>query len=366
MERSSSMTAVASSSHDRRWYSAALKQVAEARWKKERLTIISGAPGAGKTTLCHQLADRNGTRTLVVLLTTPPATINELLRAIAAEIGVLSKNTGASTDISDDALRHAVRDFLTTLSSIGADCLTIVDDAHRLPENAIEELRALVGSGDAQVPLQIVLVGQFDAAIDQPEPLALPAPRVDISRSARPVPLSTAGYESTAVADEARASQRFARWRSIGLVATAAVLAVAMVWYGAAHRRQAVPPVDASQLHTVKPHADEAKLAAIVAEMADAGEPSAPRAKSPTSAVVLERADWADEVARRAAVLAKRPDVEGLLTLRSDVAALHVSSSTQSRLVESVLRHLDDSLKEARRRQLEIDHRQAATPSTSR
>lgn len=360
------MTAVASSSHDRRWYSAALKQVAEARWKKERLTIISGAPGAGKTTLCHQLADRNGTRTLVVLLTTPPVTVNELLRAIAGEIGVLSKNANASTDITDDALRHAVRDFLTSLSSIGAECLTIVDDAHRLPAEANDELRALVGSGDAQVPLQIVLVGQFDAAVDQPELLALPAPRVEIFRAARPVPLSTAGSESVAAEEEAGALRRFASWRSIGLVTTAAVLAVAMVWYGAAHRRQAAPMVDASQLHTVKPHADEAKLAAIVAEMADAGETSAPRAKSPTSAVVLERTDWADEIARRAAVLAKRPDVEGLVTLRADVAALHVNSSTESRLVESVLRRLDDSLREARRRQLEIDHRQAATPSTSR
>src|SRR5262249_41604134 len=157
MERSSSMTAVASSSHDRRWYSAALKQVAEARWKKERLTIISGAPGAGKTTLCHQLADRNGTRTLVVLLTTPPVTVNELLRVIAAEIGVLSKNASASTDITDDALRDAVRDFLTSLSSIGAECLVIVDDAHRLSTETNDELRALVGAGDAQVPLQVVL-----------------------------------------------------------------------------------------------------------------------------------------------------------------------------------------------------------------
>src|SRR5262245_21549788 len=152
MGRSNSMTAVASSSHDRRWYSAALKQVAEARWKKARLTIISGAPGVGKTTLCHQLADRDGTRTLVVLLTTPPATVNELLRAIAAEIGVLSKHAGASAAIDNDDLRRALRDFLTSLSSIGADCLTIVDDAHRLPADATEELRALVGAGDSPIP----------------------------------------------------------------------------------------------------------------------------------------------------------------------------------------------------------------------
>ncbi len=358
------MTAVASSSHDRRWYSAALKQVAEARWKKERLTIISGAPGTGKTTLCHQLADRNGTRTLVVLLTTPPVTVNELLRAIAAEIGVLSKNAGASTAIADDALRDAVRDFLTSLSSIGAECLVIVDDAHRLSTETNEELRALVG-GDAPVPLQVVLVGEFDDAIEGPRLLELPAPRVDISRAARPIPLSTAGYKSPAAGGDPRALRRFANWRSIGLVTTAAVLAIAMVWYGAAHGRRAVPTVDASQLHTVKPHTDEAKLAAIVAEIGDAdGQSATPQAKSPTSAAVLERADWADEILRRAAVLAKRPDVQGLLTLRSDVAALHVNSSTESRLVESVLRRLDDSLKEARRRQLDLDHRQTAPPSS--
>jgi hypothetical protein len=359
------MAAVASSSHDRRWYSAALKQVAEARWKKARLTTISGAPGAGKTTLCHQLADRNGTRTLVVFLTTPPATVNELLRAIAAELGVLSKHASASAAIDDDALRQAVRDFLTSLSSIGAECLTIVDDAHRLPADATAELRALVGSDDEHVPLQVVLVGEFDEAIGQPELLALPAPRVDLSRTARPVPLSTKGYQPAAASEEtedATASGRLVNWRSIGLVTTAAVLAVAMVWYGAAHRRSAVPNVDASQLHTVKPRTDETKLAAIVAEMGD-DQPPPPHAGN---TIVPERSDWSDEIARRAAVLAKRPDVAGLLTLRADVAALQVNTGAESRLVESVLRRLDESLREARRRQLEIDHGQLAAPSTSR
>jgi hypothetical protein len=55
-----------------------------------------------------------------------------------------------------------------------------------------------------------------------------------------------------------------------------------------------------------------------------------------------------------------------LLTLRADVAALQVNTGAESRLVESVLRRLDESLREARRRQLEIDHGQLAAPSTSR
>jgi AAA domain-containing protein len=379
------------SSFDHRWYAAALKQIAEARWKSERLTVISGPAGAGKTTLCRQVADRTGTRTLAVLVSDPPPTVNELLRAIALEIGALSKSA-AATPIGTEDLRHAVREFFSSLASLGADCLVIVDDAHRLMPDAIDEVHALAASiGGRRASTQFVLVGRFDAAIDRPAPL--PERRDGPVRPPRPVPLAdvpypVAGPAPALAAPPALAPQpsiasppavdasppiaRFTRRRRAAIVAAASLVAATMVWYGVSHRRApapaAVTPAQ-SEGAAARTRAAEAALAAIVAEIdppADAQRRSIGSTGPLTGALPPVGPGWADEIARRAAILARRPDLPGLLALRSAVAGLHVADGDQSRVVESVLRRLDDTLADARRRQLQIDHRQiAGTGSTN-
>src|SRR5262249_51954593 len=116
--------------------------------------------------------------------------------------------------------------------------------------------------------------------------------------------------------------------------------------------------------HTARTHADEAKLADIVSEIGDDVEPTA--AARSTPAEVPERASWTDEVARRAEILTKEPNVAGLLALRADVAALHAANSAEGRVVESMLRRLDENHREARLRQLEIDRRAIAAGSSRR
>jgi hypothetical protein len=69
-------------------------------------------------------------------------------------------------------------------------------------------------------------------------------------------------------------------------------------------------------------------------------------------------------VARRAATLAQRPDVEGLVALRSVVAARQAGQGADARQLESVLRLLDQSLAQARKRQLAIDRRQLTSTTT--
>jgi hypothetical protein len=74
-----------------------------------------------------------------------------------------------------------------------------------------------------------------------------------------------------------------------------------------------------------------------------------------------------DEIARRGVVLAMRPDVDGLIALRSEIAALRPTSSADTQRLETVLRRLDDSLKDARKRQLDIDHgRLAGAPTATK
>jgi hypothetical protein len=366
------------SSYDHRWYAAALKQIAEARWKNERLTVISGPAGAGKTTLCRQVADRKGTRTLAVLLASPPPTANAFLRALALEIGALSKTADATTPIGSDELRQPVHEFFTSIVSLGADCLVIVDDAHRLQPDAMDEVHALLASTSGRrSSLQFVLVGQFDAAIDRPAPLP-PVQRERPVRPPRPVPLADGPYAPTVApqrvtvpppvvvpepAAETRSTfERLTRGRGAGIVGSAAAIAGLMVWYGAAHRRTPPPVVTAPTLTeaaAARTRAAEAALAAIVAEI-DGPAATTPQERSvgSTGAIAPTGPGWADEMARRAVALARRPDLPGLIALRSAVAALRTTTAEEGRQVESVLRRLDESLADARRRQLAIDHRQ--------
>jgi hypothetical protein len=178
---------------NRRWYSAALRQIAEARWRRQPLTIITGPAGAGKTTLCRQVADRDVTRTFVVLISTPPASANAFLKELACELDVLSRTAGAAASINTRELQQAVHHAIAGLAALGADCLVIVDDADRLEPQAVDEIRTLLDACNQRRPaLQVVLVGgpsgELDrAAVERP---AIERPAVAIASPAptfRPV-----------------------------------------------------------------------------------------------------------------------------------------------------------------------------------
>lgn len=382
MDRFRPLSRIPHSTYDRRWYSAALKQIADARWKNERLTVISGPAGSGKTTLCRQIADRTGTRTLVVLLADPRSDANGFLRALACEVGVLSKTTSADAPIDTAALRQAIAELFASFATLGADCLVIVDDAHRLEPEARTAVDHLIASWRGRSSLQFVLVGQFDDAIQAPAPL--PPPRVArVVRPPRPVPAAADPYatEIAPLAPPAAATAAavpvaapvaevsepevpverrpwFTRRRGVSIAATAAMLAGASVWYGAMLRPRALPTVNPASPNaaTSRARAAEAALMAIVGEI-DGSDDSAEPSAGSTGATVPKRPGWTDEVVRRAAELAKQPDLPKLIALRSAVAGLRTQSPEEGREVESLLRKVDESLAEARKRQLAIDHR---------
>ncbi len=135
---------------DPRWYSSALRQIADAGWKHERLTIITGSAGVGKTTLCRHVADR-GTRTVVISIPAPQPTGNAFLKQLACEIGALSQTNSPCTDITNQDLQFVARKYLVSLASLKAECVIIVDDAHCLQSDAVGEIRALLDTTAATV-----------------------------------------------------------------------------------------------------------------------------------------------------------------------------------------------------------------------
>jgi len=298
---------------DPRWYSSALRQIADAGWNHERLTIITGSAGVGKTTLCRHVADR-GTRTVVISIAAPQPTGDAFLKQLACEIGALSQTDSSRTDITNQDLHFVARKYLVSLASLKAECVIIVDDAHCLQPDAVGEIRALLDSlTDRRASPHFILVGR---------------PQNETRESA---PESPSG--SSVTIDLPPNRRRL-------LTTAATVAACAIVGFAGLQRR---PPAAMATPAEIHPAASDTASATQFEET-----PSVQLPKGP---------GWIAEVIRRADALAQEPDVKTLIALRSAVQRIAADADGGTRQVESVLRRLDDSLLKARKRQLEVDRR---------
>lgn len=130
----------------------------------EGLVKVTGEVGTGKTMLCRVLVERLPDTVEIVYLAVPSLTRNEILVAIAAELG-LTDMTGAATQ-----LLRRLQERLVELHGEGRRVVALIDEAHAMPEETLEELRLL---SNLETPrsklLQLVLFGQpeLDARLAQ-------------------------------------------------------------------------------------------------------------------------------------------------------------------------------------------------------
>jgi type II secretory pathway predicted ATPase ExeA len=107
--------------------------------RAEGAIVITGTRGIGKTMLVRRLARQLRARTLhPVQLTVPPSADAGLTTAVAGQLGLAPG--GASTS----RLRAALKGHLVTLRQAGRRALLVLDDAHRLDEEGLDELQALL------------------------------------------------------------------------------------------------------------------------------------------------------------------------------------------------------------------------------
>jgi type II secretory pathway predicted ATPase ExeA len=123
----------------------------------EGVLALVGAPGVGKTLLCHCLLERLGDDAPTALLTNSHFRDRVgLLQAVLFELSLPHEGR------TEQEMRLALTDYLLrNYAATGQPLVLVIDEAHHLSPDVLEELR-LLGNLEAggDKALQVVLTGQ--------------------------------------------------------------------------------------------------------------------------------------------------------------------------------------------------------------
>jgi putative secretion ATPase (PEP-CTERM system associated) len=132
----------------------------------EGFIVITGAPGAGKTTLVgHLMETIDAERLHVIKIVTTQIEAEDLLQMVAAGLNI------DATHLTKAQMLAGIEKQLHAVARQGRRTLLIVDEAQALPIESLEELRMLSNFQAGGYPLlQIFLLGQpeFRARLSDP------------------------------------------------------------------------------------------------------------------------------------------------------------------------------------------------------
>jgi general secretion pathway protein A len=169
-----------------------LRRLDDGLGAREPFLLLTGGPGIGKTALAHEAVARWGPRVTAAFLAYPALTRAEFLEEIIRRFGAEPPD-GANRSKLVACLERALGDA----TSSGEVAMLVVDDAHDLSPELLEELRLLVNAAQqVRSPLEVLLIGlpTLEARLDEP---ALGALRQRVSVHGKLEPLSgveTWGY----------------------------------------------------------------------------------------------------------------------------------------------------------------------------
>jgi MSHA biogenesis protein MshM len=155
----------------------------------EGMVKVTGEVGSGKTMLCRVLVERLPETVETIYLAIPSLTRDEILRAIANDLHIKTKGLSAAD------LVHRLQEQLIKLHEAGRQVVVLIDEAHAMPSETLEELRLLSNlETNKDKLLQIVLFGQpeLDAVLSQPHMRQL-KDRITHSFNLRPLPKQEIG-----------------------------------------------------------------------------------------------------------------------------------------------------------------------------
>jgi type II secretory pathway predicted ATPase ExeA len=121
----------------------------------EGLVKVTGEVGAGKTMLCRVLMERLPAQVDIVYLANPSLSREDILLAIAADLKI-----DLPTD-RPNVLIRTLQEALIARYAEGRQVVVLIDEAHAMPEESLEEVRLLSNLEHGHNKLmQIVLFGQ--------------------------------------------------------------------------------------------------------------------------------------------------------------------------------------------------------------
>ena len=121
----------------------------------EGIVKVSGEVGSGKTMLSRVLMDRLPEHVATIYLATPSLKSDEILHAIADDLEL-----SLSAERRSVALRE-LQEHLIQLYGAGRRVVILIDEAHVMPEDTLEQVRLLSNlESNRHKLLQIVLFGQ--------------------------------------------------------------------------------------------------------------------------------------------------------------------------------------------------------------
>ena len=172
-------------------HAAVLEDVLAAIRRREGLIVLTGEMGAGKTTLCRAALYQLDRKTFSTFVPDPYLSREDLLRMLLVGFGEVSVE-----DLKQGRLKGTPRadlgcqlyEFLTSLESVDAFAVLVIDEAQNLSAPLLDEIRALSEMEAGRRLLQIVLVGQPElrARLKLPEMRQI-AQRVTTSCELRPL-----------------------------------------------------------------------------------------------------------------------------------------------------------------------------------
>jgi general secretion pathway protein A len=146
-------------------HAEALDELLSAIRRREGIIVVTGEMGTGKTTLCRAALYQLDRKTFTTFVPDPFLSREDLLRMLLVDFGEVSVNElrqGRLSGASRPDLSYQLYEFLTSLESVDAFAVLVIDEAQQLGGPLLDEIRALSELEAGRRLLQIVLVGQPD------------------------------------------------------------------------------------------------------------------------------------------------------------------------------------------------------------